>query len=176
MVEFWKEVVGYEGFYKVSNLGNITSVERVINQSNYSRVLKSKKLNLQKGVYITVRLSKQGVTRLASVHRLVAEAFLSKKDCKTYVNHINGDKHDNNVENLEWVNCSQNAIHARNLGLLKPQKGEANGKSILSNKQVLEIKDMLSKNIPQKDIAKNYNVCRTRISNINTGKCYKDIV
>lgn len=104
-VEFWADVVGYEGFYQVSNLGNI----RAINYHNQG-VVRNLKTNLVAGYPHTI-LKINGEARNVHVHRLVAEAFIPNPDNKQYVNHKNGDRQDNRVENLEWVTCSENTLH-----------------------------------------------------------------
>ena len=99
--EIWLPVKGFEGYYEVSNMGNI-------------RRTKSKRLRAISHTehYSHVLLSVNGHHRTLRVHRLVAEAFLPKIDEKTHVNHKNGDRHDNRVENLEWVTQAENNLHA----------------------------------------------------------------
>jgi hypothetical protein len=116
-MEQWKPVVGYEGFYEVSNQGRIRSVDRITNSSirhNDHVVKKGKmlKLNLKRGGYLAVDLSKENVKKTKTVHRIVAEAFIPNPEDKYTVNHINGNKSDNRVENLEWATSSENSIHA----------------------------------------------------------------
>ena len=96
MKEIWKYIKGYEGLYRVSNLGNINR----IGKGNLS--LKSNQR------YIRVCLSKNGCIKYYSVHRLVAEAFVSNPNGFTEVNHINENKHDNRACNLEWCNREYN--------------------------------------------------------------------
>lgn len=104
-VEIWKDVVGYEGFYKVSNLGNLKSKARGKNWNT----LKS---NYGYSGYLSVGLYKNKKASNFRLNRLVAEAFIPNLENKPVVNHINGIKWDNRVENLEWATHSENGIHA----------------------------------------------------------------
>lgn len=126
MKEIWKDIKGYEGLYKVSNLGKVISLDRVIYQEKegitYSRLMKGKtlKYNNDKQGYLLVHLCKNGKRTCKKVHRLVVEAFLENKDSKEYVNHIDGNKQNNAVYNLEWVTPSENNIHAYKTKLSTP--------------------------------------------------------
>ena len=101
----WKGVKDYEWIYQVSDEGQI---RRII--GGKTRPVKSR----ENGKYCTVSLSKNGVKKTFAVHRLVAEAFLEKPEGKCEVNHKDGDKHNNRVDNLEWVSQTENRLHAMN--------------------------------------------------------------
>lgn len=109
MEEVWRDIKDYEGLYQVSNMGRIKSLER---KNKYKQNKEIIMKNLFDGNYIFIRLSKNSKKKNCLVHRLVAEAFLEKDYKKEYVNHKNGIKTDNRVENLEWVTASENVIHA----------------------------------------------------------------
>jgi hypothetical protein len=120
--EVWKGAVGYEGFYQVSNLGNVKSCERVVKHARGgNKLLKPKdmRLNSDKYGYKIVCLCKNGEEKTNKVHRLVANTFIENVDNKLQVNHINGIKFDNNVYNLEWATPSENLKHAYSNGLKK---------------------------------------------------------
>lgn len=113
-MEIWKDIEGFEGLYKVSNLGEIKSVTRTVNSCYNSSMIVKGKLRIQslKAGYKYVDLSKDGKTKSLRVNRIVAIAFIPNPENKPYVNHINGIKSDNRVENLEWNTASENDNHA----------------------------------------------------------------
>ena len=114
MQEIWKDVVGYEGLYKISNLGNVLSTRR-----NYSKGCKYL-TPFENGGYDRVTLVVNSKHKNLLVHRLVAEAFIPNPEQKEAVNHIDGNKKNNTVDNLEWVTKQENTIHAINIGLRPP--------------------------------------------------------
>jgi len=124
MEEIWKDITGYEGYYQVSNLGRVKSLERKIaTNSPYSdfRTMKSVILNQMNGKgkdkYFRVSLSKEGTAKQWLVHRLVAEAFLSMSEKNPIVNHIDENKQNNCVGNLEWCDYSFNSSYGKALDL-----------------------------------------------------------
>lgn len=115
MEEIWKDVVGFDGFYEVSNTGRVRSVDRIIKSSKRSHFkLKGKIVgNKNNAGYMVVTISKELLSEERLIHRIVAEAFIPNPNNLPQVNHINGDKKDNRVENLEWVSNRENTCHAR---------------------------------------------------------------
>jgi len=97
----WKDVVGFEGLYKVSDKGEVYGVKR-------DKVLKPK---INKNGYKELGLYIKGKAHFKYIHRLVAEAFLENKDNLREVNHIDSNKKNNSLENLEWCSSSQNSVH-----------------------------------------------------------------
>lgn len=128
MNEIWKDIKEYEGLYQVSNLGNVRSLGRYVkNKNNKLQYFPEKILktgNVQE--YLKVTLSNNNKQRYYRVHRLVAEAFISNPENKPEVNHIDGDKKNNCVDNLEWCNRSENEKHAYKNGLAKPSQKQKN--------------------------------------------------
>lgn len=98
----WKDIKGYEGLYQVSDDGQVRRLFK-----DRTRTLKNRD-----GLYYTVCLSKKSKKHSANIHRLVAEHFLDRPVGATEVNHKDGDKHNNQVENLEWVTQKENLAHA----------------------------------------------------------------
>lgn len=116
-MEIWKPVKGYENYYEVSSEGRVRSVDHYVRAGlKHNSFVKKKghllKQNAKRNGYLTVDLCKDNRTKTISVHRLVAIAFLEPVEGKNFVNHINLNKHDNRVENLEWCTSSENAKHA----------------------------------------------------------------
>lgn len=113
----WKQIVGYEGLYAVSDAGEVKSLRK-------NRILK---LQSNRDGYLLVMLSKNGISKGYLVHRLVAKAFIDNPQNKPEINHIDEDKTNNSVSNLEWCTRSENLRHgtaARRIGdkLSKPVK------------------------------------------------------
>ena len=118
MKEIWKDIPGYEGLYQVSNLGRVKSLERY--KDNNSGLVKMPEKIMQGGIrngYVLVYLTKDGKRKTFSAHRLVAQAFIPNPEQKPTINHINGNKQDNRVENLEWNTDKENINHAVKTGL-----------------------------------------------------------
>lgn len=111
MEEIWKDIPGYEGYYQVSNLGNVKSIGRVVQRSNFPLPIKERilKATVNKKGYLVVNLQRGGNSKVCTIHRLVAEAFLEKDDTRSFVDHINTDKSDNNASNLRWVTAQENS-------------------------------------------------------------------
>ena len=110
MEEIWKDIKGYEGKYKVSNFGNVKSLLK-----KKERILK--KVNHPEGYYKVI-LYNNGKPQNKCIHRLVAESFINNPENKSDVNHKDGNKHNNNVLNLEWNTRSENMKHAWNTGII----------------------------------------------------------
>ena len=110
--EVWKDVVGYEGVYQVSNFGRVKRIGKYRNQTTEwesNKILKPGKKN---NGYLFCQLSMNNETTPKMVHRLVAEAFIPNVDNKATVNHIDGNKENNRVENLEWATYRENSMHS----------------------------------------------------------------
>ena len=111
MNEIWKDIKGFEGYYQVSNLGRVKSLERTVkSKGNGMMVIKERILrpSLNGSGYPIVGLSKGSDHTSHIVHRLVAEAFIPNPDNLSDVNHINQDKTDNRAENLNWMSHKDN--------------------------------------------------------------------
>ena len=120
MQEIWKDIVDYENLYQVSNLGRVRSLDRIIVDSRNVRKFKGVDLkkHKKKSGYLTVQLKHKDF----QIHRLVAKAFIPNPDGKPQVNHKDGDKQNNRVDNLEWCTCEENINHAYKSGLKNGKK------------------------------------------------------
>lgn len=118
--EIWKDIAGYEGIYQISNLGNVRSVDRLVKKNGGYRKVNGQAIKPYPwgAGYLYVLLHRDQMKASRSIHRLVAKAFIQNPDGKPEVNHIDGDKHNNRVENLEWATPSENERHAYSTGLI----------------------------------------------------------
>lgn len=111
--EIWLPIRGYEGIYEVSDTGRIKSLGRkVVRFGRHKEFIEDSIRIPKKDKYLRVELSRGGVNKIHPVHRLVAIAFIDNPNRKPYVNHKDGDKYNNNVENLEWCTHSENQKHS----------------------------------------------------------------
>ena len=146
-MENWKAVNGYEGLYEVSDKGRVKGLKR-------NRILKNIVDSLG---YVRVSLCKENKIKAHKIHRLVAEHFLKPSEYKV-VNHIDGNKENNSVENLEWCNASQNRKHACDTGLAAKEEGRL----IMCNETKEVYKGVMS-------AARHIGISHTMISSILNG-------
>jgi len=160
--ERWKDVEGYEGLYQISTFGRVKSLQ------NGGLILKP--YSTGQAGHLTVKFRKKNI----KVHRLVAYAFLPKEAGKDHVNHIDGDKRNNHVSNLEWCTPKENRVHAAVNGL--SQSGSRVACSKLNELDVKEIRSTYQKGSPvfgAKPLARRYGVSDPTIRNIVAGKKWK---
>lgn len=113
--EIWRPIKGYEGIYEISHLGRIKSLSRFTYQNHW---IKEKILSPSICCgYLVAGLSKNGITKCYKYHRLLAIAFIPNPNSLPQINHKDGDKQNNNLENLEWCDCQHNVKHAFANGL-----------------------------------------------------------
>lgn len=163
-IEVWKTIKGIEHLYKVSNMGNVKSFLRNT-QDGYML-----KLTHDKDGYLLVSLGRKYRVK---VHRLVMQTFVENPSNKSDVNHINGIKDDNRVENLEWSSHSENQLHSFRIGLNK-NIGTNHYYNLLSEEDVVNIfKKSHTLKIPRSVLSKEYGVSHGCISNIVYRKTWK---
>lgn len=112
--EIWKDIIGYEGYYQISNLGSVKSLEREVNRKYNKAVIKESilKARLTDKNYYFVTLSINRIKKKKTIHRLLAIHFIDNPMNKEQVNHIDKNKLNNNLCNLEWVSCRENICHS----------------------------------------------------------------
>lgn len=166
--EVWKDIKGFENLYQVSNLGRIKSLKRYNPNPKYieERILKTK---IKKNGYVEVGLYKKGKKYFKTVHRLVADVFVDNIKNKKEVNHKDGNKQNNNADNLEWVTRSENQKHAFKLGLQKVsehaiknclkhvEKTKVKVKQYDLNNNYIQTFDSIEE--ANRYLKENYNVC-----------------
>lgn len=146
-LEIWKDIKNYENQYQVSNFGRVKSLERIIKikdkkKGEYCRTVFGCILvpNLRKDGYVFVNLNKNNKKKAYKIHRIVANTFIPNPENKSQVNHKNGIKSDNRVENLEWTTPHENMIHSYRVLHCKRSEG-VRGKATKKSKIVFQIKD-----------------------------------
>jgi len=158
-MERW--VIIENGKYKVSSLGRVVSIRK-----SRSMILRPS----FDGRYYRVNISGRDI----KVHRLVATTFIPNPGNNLQVNHINGDKGDNRVDNLEWCNASYNQRHAHSIGLNR-KDGIHNPRSKLTESMVSTIKREVSLGIKQVVLARQYGISNSTINAIIKGRKWKNV-
>lgn len=163
-MEIWKTIPEFED-YEINRFGVVRrNKDAPTGIAKKGYIYKTK---IMPNGYCVARLNKGGKTYNLLTHRLIAELFLEKPENykELNVNHKNGVRNDNRPENLEWVTQSENMMHSRDvLKSLNPPRGEKQGKSKLTNNDVIEIRNLYSMGVLQKDIAKKFDVSAKQIS------------
>jgi NUMOD4 motif./HNH endonuclease. len=177
--EVWKDIPGFQNIYQASNLGKIRSKDHFVKGYLKDRVFK-------KGRILKNQITKRGYHQVSlmiepkqkyntGVHRLVALAFISNPEKKPQVNHIDCDKENNCVENLEWVTNAENNIHAIKNNLMNPNLGEKNHNSKLSNVEVIQIRELIKAGATLLQLSKQYKMSSSALCNIKHNKTYINI-
>ena len=177
MAEIWKNIKGYKNFYQISNFGKVKSLKRQRTGKNGSKVSVKKRIlksGKSKSGYLQVVLCKKGICKNFSIHRLIAIAFINNPTNHPEINHIDGNKTNNKIENLEWCTRSYNCLHSYKLNLVKIIKGENHKNSKLNEIQVKIIRS-LKDDLTQKEIAKYFNISQTNIKDILNRRTWKHI-
>ncbi len=169
--EIWKDIIGFEGFYQVSNMGRIKSLAKIIKHSNpklqcnrKERILRQTKTN----GYLNVSLCKYGIVSQHTSHRLVGLHHVDNPENKPCINHKKGIRHDNRATEIEWATHSENQKHAYDIGLHTKMIGENVNGVKLTEEDVVKIRTLLSNGHTQKKIGLTFGVNSSTISDIKT--------
>ena len=164
-MEMWKDVIGYEGLYEISDQSRFRSLDRVIFREMNGKIFPNnyKGKNLvkrpaRKGYWHVALTDTNGIRKDWLTHVLLASHFIPNPGDLPEVNHIDGIKSNDNINNLEWCTRSQNQEHAYELGLNNKQ-GENNGRSKLSEKHIPIIREMLHHGFGPTIISQYFTEC-----------------
>jgi hypothetical protein len=159
--EIWRQVVGYEGRYEVSNLGRVRNMSGLILRDR-----------IQWTGYNRAALCKNGARKDHPVHRLVAAAFIGPRPEGLEVNHINGVRADNRAENLEYVTRRENMAHKKVTGT--DQGGQRNGRARLTAHDVRAIRQRYAEGVTTTEMALEYGVHKNTVSCITRGETWRE--
>lgn len=171
----WEIVPLTEGCFSCTPEGIVRGNDRYINHPLVGRKHVREKIlkhQVDPYGYHLVSISMNGVRKKTFVHRIVALTFIPNPQQKPFINHKDGNKSNNSVDNLEWCTHSENTLHAFANGLMVAKKGEKNHSAKLSDKQVEEIKKLLLQGKTQYSIAKKFSVHKVTIFDIKHGKTW----
>lgn len=175
--EIWADAFGFEDHYEVSNHGNIRSKAVFIphdgnwneDLGGYIKHKKLHKVQINRYGYVTKKLCKYGGCKRTLVHRLVARAFIPTDDYKQQINHIDGNKQNNHVSNLEWCSPSFNIKHAWATGLMTNEHtiGSKHHKAKINEADVLVIRDSYKNKVKtKKELAAEYGLSEASVSDV----------
>jgi hypothetical protein len=173
MLEIWKN---YKDVCEVSNLGNVRSIDRMVQTSHGTYALRAGKLLKQSDNqlgYLKVNVTINGKSHFCKVHRLVCETFVENPRNLPFVNHIDGNKYNNEASNLNWVSREENTRHAKELGLIR--KGSNSGNAVLHESDIPTIR-LRCKTEAVRQIASDYGVDHGTISQIKRNATWKHVL
>lgn len=170
MNEIWKDVIGYEDVYQVSNLGNVKRI-KLARGSGLNTIMKAAP---DRNGYPRLSLCRDNKPVQLLIHRLVAAAFLGPCPIGYEVNHIDGKKGNPRIDNLEYVTSKGNSEHAVRLGLMPFGTRRTNAK--LNDDAVREIRQLRKDGLTLKEIGKRFNVSRRTIGDVVNGKLWTHVV
>lgn len=165
-MSYWKDIEGFKGLYQINPMGTVRSFAY-----GYPKVMKPHRMKVG---YMAITFG----GRPRYLHRLLAEAFIPNPDGKLYINHKDGDKTNNRLENLEWCTHQENMQHAQRTGLVPPSNigpGEKSPAAKLTDSKVRSIKDMLAHGYSHQFIADMFGVAKGTIGWIKRGKTWAHI-
>jgi len=166
-MEIWRNVKGSFGCYKISNLGNVYSCRGGVNNTKRQR-----RPWITTGGYLCTDIIIHERRHTSKVHRLVAEAFLPNPEKYRVVNHKDGNKQNNRVDNLEWCDHSHNNQHAWDTGLRLKTLGENHPQSKLTQEQADEIRSLKKSGVKRKQLCELYSVSISVIDKVVSYRQY----
>jgi len=177
MQEVWKDIKEYEGRYQISNLAMVKSVQRIKANARGKYMANERllKTNISSSGYYRIVFKLNDKYKTYFLHRLLAIAFIPNPENKPFINHKDGNKLNNSLENLEWCTMSENRQHAYNTGLQNPTSGEIHGMCKLTENQVIDIRKRINNGEMNNEISKIYNVSHTLISKIKNRNRWKHL-
>lgn len=169
-------IVGYEGHYEVSNLGSIKGLERKVEHRGRLITIPEKIKVLQMGTtgYYIIMLYKKKAGKVLKVHRLVAAAFKDNPLNMPIVNHIDSNKLNNHIDNLEWCSARENLVHSYRFGGRKPVAGEKVFTASLTPELIHQIKSLRGQ-YSERKMAKFLGVGRMAVHGVLSGQTWKNI-
>lgn len=171
-MEIWKRIPNYSK-YEASSTGYI----KTFNWKGSGKTKIMKPAIDGSGYLRTMLIRDDGITHTIKVHRIIAQTFIDNPENKPEVNHKNGIKTDNSINNLEWCTRTENIRHCIDNGWMVAHHGEKNGFSILKEYQVREIRDKFEPRVyTRKMLAKEYGVKESTIKDIVIGKSWKHLI
>jgi hypothetical protein len=176
--EIWKDIIGYEGYYQISNLGRVKSLDRIVDNRRGQFLRKGRFLKPYKSTkaYMLLGLCVNGKMKAFTFHRILAKHFIPNPENKKEINHKNGVRDDNRLENLEWVTGSENIRHSFKVLKRKKMTGEKHPMHKLTESNVIEIKKIYNAGgISYKRLGEIYNVSDVTIGRVVRGDHWKTI-
>lgn len=162
MAEEWRSVIGFEGVYEVSDMGNLRRSATAV------------KCVPVKDGYLGGSLCRSNKKKNFRIHCLVAEAFLGERPEKYDVNHIDGDKTNNAVSNLEYITAGENQLHAFRLGLKSPLRGEKHPHAKITERQAREIIEK-SPHVSTASLVSEYGISDATVRDIALGRTWSHL-
>jgi hypothetical protein len=171
MQEEWKYIHGYDNRYQVSNFGRVRSLRGRHNKPYREPLVLS--ATFDGNGYLKVNLYCKQKLQSRTVHSLVAESFIGTRPINHDVNHIDGNKSNNNLNNLEYLTKSKNKLHAISIGLIDTRKYRSNNKVSIDNVKI--IKQLISEGRSDRQIGDMFKIHKATVNDIRHNKTWKEV-
>lgn len=167
-MEKWKDIPGYDGMYQVSDEGRVRSWKRHAGRPGKRNEPVILKQTPDSPGYLRVSLWNDGVRKMGVIHRLVPELFIPNPENKEYINHLDGNKFNNNASNLRWSTPSENALHAYDSGLRK-------GGRMSKVKAKKLKKDLISGDLSTSRASELFSITAQHAKRVLKGECWANL-